>query len=117
MASSPYAAARAASGTWRGPRPSASATTKRDTVNAVAPASTAKILKGNGGGRNAGTRMAPKALRRYQVFVPENWLGGLYGSSGLPGPAGNRESFLWLAEAGREDAVSDLEAAARRAEP
>ncbi len=40
-----------------------------------------------------------------------------YVSSGLPGPAGNRESFVWLAEAGREDAVSDLEAAARRAEP
>ena len=40
-----------------------------------------------------------------------------YVSSGLPGPAGNRESFVWLAEAGRTGAVSDLEAAARRAEP
>jgi 23S rRNA (cytidine1920-2'-O)/16S rRNA (cytidine1409-2'-O)-methyltransferase len=37
--------------------------------------------------------------------------------SGLPGPAGNRESFLWLAEPGRRGAVQDLEAAARTAEP
>jgi 23S rRNA (cytidine1920-2'-O)/16S rRNA (cytidine1409-2'-O)-methyltransferase len=40
-----------------------------------------------------------------------------YASSGLPGPAGNRESFAHLAEAGREGGVEDLEAAARRAEP
>ena len=40
-----------------------------------------------------------------------------FASSGLPGPAGNRESFVWLAEAGRQGAVEDLEAAARRAEP
>ena len=40
-----------------------------------------------------------------------------YASSGLPGPAGNRESFVWLAEPGREGAVKELEAAARRAEP
>ena len=40
-----------------------------------------------------------------------------YASSGLPGPAGNRESFVWLAEAGRPGGVGDLEAAARRAEP
>ncbi len=40
-----------------------------------------------------------------------------YASSGLPGPAGNRESFVWIAEAGREGALEDLEAAARRAEP
>ena len=38
-------------------------------------------------------------------------------SSGLPGPAGNEESFVWLAEAGRAGATEDLEAAARRAEP
>ena len=36
---------------------------------------------------------------------------------GCPGPAGNRESFVWLAEPGRAGAVEDLEAAARRAEP
>jgi 23S rRNA (cytidine1920-2'-O)/16S rRNA (cytidine1409-2'-O)-methyltransferase len=40
-----------------------------------------------------------------------------YAPSGLPGPAGNRETFVWLAEAGREDGLEDLEAAARRAEP
>lgn len=40
-----------------------------------------------------------------------------YASSGLPGPAGNRESFAWIAEAGREGALQDLEEAARRAEP
>ena len=40
-----------------------------------------------------------------------------YTPSGLPGPAGNRETFAWLAEAGRGGAVKDLEAAARRAEP
>jgi 23S rRNA (cytidine1920-2'-O)/16S rRNA (cytidine1409-2'-O)-methyltransferase len=40
-----------------------------------------------------------------------------YASSGLPGPAGNRESFVWLAEGDRGGAVEDLDAAARRAEP
>jgi 23S rRNA (cytidine1920-2'-O)/16S rRNA (cytidine1409-2'-O)-methyltransferase len=37
--------------------------------------------------------------------------------SGLPGPAGNRESFVWLAETGRPGAVEDFGQAARRAEP
>ena len=36
-------------------------------------------------------------------------------SSELPGPAGNRETFVWLAEAGRAGAVSDAEAAVRAA--
>ena len=40
-----------------------------------------------------------------------------FASSGLPGPAGNRESFVWLAEAGRDGGVVDLERAARSAEP
>jgi 23S rRNA (cytidine1920-2'-O)/16S rRNA (cytidine1409-2'-O)-methyltransferase len=40
-----------------------------------------------------------------------------YASSGLPGPKGNRETFLWLAEPGREGAVPDIEAAAAAAEP
>ena len=40
-----------------------------------------------------------------------------YASSGLPGPAGNEESFVWIAEAGRDGGVEDLEQAARRAEP
>jgi 23S rRNA (cytidine1920-2'-O)/16S rRNA (cytidine1409-2'-O)-methyltransferase len=40
-----------------------------------------------------------------------------FASSGLPGPAGNRESFAWIAEAGRPNAVADVEAAAREVEP
>jgi 23S rRNA (cytidine1920-2'-O)/16S rRNA (cytidine1409-2'-O)-methyltransferase len=40
-----------------------------------------------------------------------------YASSGLPGPAGNRESFAWIAEAGRAGALEDLDAAARTVEP
>jgi len=40
-----------------------------------------------------------------------------YAPSGLPGPAGNRESFVWVAEPGRTGAVADLGEAARRAEP
>jgi 23S rRNA (cytidine1920-2'-O)/16S rRNA (cytidine1409-2'-O)-methyltransferase len=38
-------------------------------------------------------------------------------SSGLPGPAGNRETFVWLGENGRSGAVADLAAAAREVEP
>jgi 23S rRNA (cytidine1920-2'-O)/16S rRNA (cytidine1409-2'-O)-methyltransferase len=40
-----------------------------------------------------------------------------FASSGLPGPAGNRETFAWLAEPGRPGAVADAEAAAREVEP
>ncbi len=40
-----------------------------------------------------------------------------FASSGLPGPKGNLESFVWLAEAGREGDVGDLDAAAREVEP
>jgi len=40
-----------------------------------------------------------------------------YASSGLPGPAGNRETFAWIAEAGREGALIDVDAAAREVEP
>jgi 23S rRNA (cytidine1920-2'-O)/16S rRNA (cytidine1409-2'-O)-methyltransferase len=39
-----------------------------------------------------------------------------YCASGLPGAAGNRESFIWCAE-GSRDGVEDLVAAARAAEP
>jgi 23S rRNA (cytidine1920-2'-O)/16S rRNA (cytidine1409-2'-O)-methyltransferase len=39
-----------------------------------------------------------------------------FASSGLPGPKGNRESFVWLAEPGRDGDV-DLDAAARLVEP
>ena len=40
-----------------------------------------------------------------------------FASSGLPGPKGNRESFVWLAEGGRAGDVGDLDAAARSVEP
>ena len=39
-----------------------------------------------------------------------------FAPSGLPGPKGNRETFVWLAEAGRAGAVADLEAAAAAVE-
>jgi 23S rRNA (cytidine1920-2'-O)/16S rRNA (cytidine1409-2'-O)-methyltransferase len=39
-----------------------------------------------------------------------------FASSGLPGPKGNRETFLWLGEEGRAG-VDDLEVAAREVEP
>jgi 23S rRNA (cytidine1920-2'-O)/16S rRNA (cytidine1409-2'-O)-methyltransferase len=35
-----------------------------------------------------------------------------FAPSGLPGPAGNRETFAWLAEGGRPGALDDLDAAA-----
>jgi 23S rRNA (cytidine1920-2'-O)/16S rRNA (cytidine1409-2'-O)-methyltransferase len=40
-----------------------------------------------------------------------------FASSGLPGPKGNLETFVWLAEAGRPGDREDLEAAAREVEP
>jgi 23S rRNA (cytidine1920-2'-O)/16S rRNA (cytidine1409-2'-O)-methyltransferase len=40
-----------------------------------------------------------------------------FASSGLPGPKGNRETFVWLAEAGRDEVEADLEALAREVEP
>ena len=40
-----------------------------------------------------------------------------YASSGLPGPKGNRETFVWLAESGRPGAVADLDRAAAEVEP
>lgn len=39
-----------------------------------------------------------------------------YAGSGLPGPKGNRESFVWLAERGR-GGLADLERAAAEVEP
>lgn len=63
------------------------------------------------------------ADRREALVALGDWAGehGLsvlgYVSSGLPGPAGNLESFAWIAERGRAGTVVELEAAARRAEP
>jgi 23S rRNA (cytidine1920-2'-O)/16S rRNA (cytidine1409-2'-O)-methyltransferase len=39
-----------------------------------------------------------------------------FAPSGLPGPSGNRETFVWIVEAGREGALEDLEAPARAAD-
>ncbi|HWV87113.1 MAG TPA: TlyA family RNA methyltransferase [Capillimicrobium sp.] len=36
--------------------------------------------------------------------------------SGLPGPKGNRETFLWLAEGGREGAIADVAAVVAEAD-
>jgi 23S rRNA (cytidine1920-2'-O)/16S rRNA (cytidine1409-2'-O)-methyltransferase len=40
-----------------------------------------------------------------------------FASSGLPGPKGNRETFVWLTESARGGGVIDLAAAALTAEP
>ena len=40
-----------------------------------------------------------------------------FASSELPGPAGNRESFVWVAEPGRDGAREDMVAAATEVEP
>jgi len=40
-----------------------------------------------------------------------------FASSGLPGPAGNQETFVWLAEHRRRGGVDDVETAAREVEP
>jgi 23S rRNA (cytidine1920-2'-O)/16S rRNA (cytidine1409-2'-O)-methyltransferase len=40
-----------------------------------------------------------------------------FAPSDLPGPSGNRETFVWLAEPGRSAALKDVEAAARAVAP
>jgi len=40
-----------------------------------------------------------------------------YASSGLPGPKGNLETFIWIADADRAGSVADVEAAASLVEP
>ena len=59
--------------------------------------------------RAAARRRSPSARAALGAAV----LG--FASSGLPGPKGNRETFVWLAEAGRAgDRGDDLEAARAR---
>src|SRR3954469_22900898 len=62
--------------------------------------------------------------RRSALVDVASWARGALGasvlgfaSSGLPGPAGNQETFVWLAEGGREGDGGDIEAAAREVEP
>ena len=63
------------------------------------------------------------ALRREAIFAVAEAAGREgasvlgFASSGLPGPAGNRETFAWLGEGGRAGAVADLDAAVREVEP
>ncbi len=65
--------------------------------------------------REAGLRRgALVSVGEAAVAIGASVLG--YASSGLPGPKGNRESFIWLAEAGR-GGVEDLTAAAAEVEP
>jgi 23S rRNA (cytidine1920-2'-O)/16S rRNA (cytidine1409-2'-O)-methyltransferase len=70
-----------------------------------------------------GVVRAPEDRRAALLAVAEHAVTDLgasvlgFASSGLAGPAGNLETFVWIAEAGREGALEDLEEAARRAEP
>jgi 23S rRNA (cytidine1920-2'-O)/16S rRNA (cytidine1409-2'-O)-methyltransferase len=63
------------------------------------------------------------ALRREAIVAVAAAARGLgasvlgFASSGLPGPAGNRETFLYLAEGGRAGALESLDAALREVEP
>jgi 23S rRNA (cytidine1920-2'-O)/16S rRNA (cytidine1409-2'-O)-methyltransferase len=52
-----------------------------------------------------------------QAMAAEGWPVLGFASSELPGPAGNRETFVWLAEKGRDGGSPDLEAAAAEVEP
>lgn len=47
-----------------------------------------------------------EAVRSVASCAPAAVMG--FASSGLPGPAGNRETFVWLAELGRTGAFSDV---------
>jgi 23S rRNA (cytidine1920-2'-O)/16S rRNA (cytidine1409-2'-O)-methyltransferase len=60
-------------------------------------------------------REAVLSVARCAVGLGATVLG--FASSGLPGPKGNLETFVWLAEAGRDGAVADLAAAVEAAEP
>jgi 23S rRNA (cytidine1920-2'-O)/16S rRNA (cytidine1409-2'-O)-methyltransferase len=62
-----------------------------------------------------GRRRALVAVGEHALSLGHAVLG--YASSGLPGPAGNRETFVWIAERGRTGAVPDVAGAAALAEP
>ena len=71
-------------------------------------------------GRGGVVRAAPDRLEALLSVGEAARATGLsvqgYSPSGLPGPAGNRESFIWCTEAAREG-VEDLRTAALEAEP
>jgi 23S rRNA (cytidine1920-2'-O)/16S rRNA (cytidine1409-2'-O)-methyltransferase len=62
-------------------------------------------------------------LRREALLCVGDFARGLgiavlgYASSGLPGPKGNRETFVWLAEPGRPGALERLDEAVATVEP
>jgi 23S rRNA (cytidine1920-2'-O)/16S rRNA (cytidine1409-2'-O)-methyltransferase len=76
-----------------------------------------------GRGRGVVREAAERRVALVQVGLAAQRLGAAvlgFCSSGLPGPKGNRESFLWLAQAGHADAASgpqDVERLAREVEP
>jgi 23S rRNA (cytidine1920-2'-O)/16S rRNA (cytidine1409-2'-O)-methyltransferase len=75
----------------------------------------ARVGKGGVVREPALRREAVLSVARFAVGRGASVLG--VAPSGLPGPKGNRETFVWLAEAGRPGALSDLEAAVRMADP
>jgi 23S rRNA (cytidine1920-2'-O)/16S rRNA (cytidine1409-2'-O)-methyltransferase len=40
-----------------------------------------------------------------------------FARSDLPGPAGNRETFVWIAEPGRDGTIDDIQAAVQAVAP
>ena len=52
-----------------------------------------------------------------QAVRDDGWSVMGFAPSGLPGPAGNQETFAWFAEAGRDGALDHIEAAVRAVEP
>ncbi len=54
-----------------------------------------------------------EAVLSVATFVRDTCAASVMGfaPSGLPGPKGNLETFVWFAEAGREGELEDLEAA------
>ena len=70
-----------------------------------------EVGRGNVG--KGGVVRDPEA-RRWAIAAVAREAGGSvmgFAPSGLPGPAGNRETFVWLAEVGRPGALDDVDAA------
>jgi 23S rRNA (cytidine1920-2'-O)/16S rRNA (cytidine1409-2'-O)-methyltransferase len=64
---------------------------------------------------SADRRSALVAVAESVIALDRSVLG--FAPSGLPGPAGNRESFVWIGPPGDRRAIEDLESAARSVEP
>ena len=87
------------------------------------PGARQAAVRGRPRARRQGWRRAVGRARRHALvsvgrgIADEGWSVLGFASSGLPGPAGNRETFVWLAEPGRDGTRPDLEAAAAEVEP